>query len=409
MALITYDDKSNSLPTSNPRRIYSADDANEVKTVVNANYAEHAAATAALQAAILALKWKAAVKVATTANGTLASAFANGQTVDGVTLVTGDRILLKNQSDQTANGIYTVNTSGAPTRATDADSASELEGAAVLVQQGTTNANTSWQQTTDGITLGSSNIVWATLGTGLPAAAQVTFTPTGTLSATDVQAAIEELDSEKAPLESPDLTGTPTAPTAAPSTNTTQVASTEFVQQEIGANSLGFDPADELTEIAGITLEGDITVAQLLEALEIPFSRTIHADNAAMITLTNSANSETALGSSAAHYTRINTTNIRQMRLVAYVPTKSASVNNPRMYIQYSTNGGSAWTTLGAGTIASGDVISLFTGSANIGFTNWITLPGEARGNDITFRIVTHGGDGAADPVVGNIHIEGKT
>jgi hypothetical protein len=54
------------------------------------------------------LTWKEEVRVATTANGTLATAFANGQTVDGVALVTGDRILLKNQTTATENGIYVV-------------------------------------------------------------------------------------------------------------------------------------------------------------------------------------------------------------------------------------------------------------------------------------------------------------
>lgn len=53
---------------------------------------------------ITGLKWKPSVRAATTANGTLASAFANGQTIDGVTLATGDRILLKNQSSGAENG-----------------------------------------------------------------------------------------------------------------------------------------------------------------------------------------------------------------------------------------------------------------------------------------------------------------
>lgn len=113
------------------------------------------------------LKWKNSVKVATTTNGTLATAYENGDTVDGVSLSTGDRILLKNQTTQTENGIYTVNASGAPTRASDANSAAELEGATVTVQQGTSNANTTWTQTTDGITLGSSNLVWAQFGTSV--------------------------------------------------------------------------------------------------------------------------------------------------------------------------------------------------------------------------------------------------
>lgn len=112
--------------------------------------------------------WKAPVKVSTTAAGTLASDFENGDTVDGVALVTGDRILIKNQAAATENGIYTVNASGAPTRASDANVAAELEGAAVTVQEGTANANTTWIQTTDAINLGVSNIVFAQLGTSVP-------------------------------------------------------------------------------------------------------------------------------------------------------------------------------------------------------------------------------------------------
>lgn len=63
--------------------------------------------------------WKQPVRVATTVNGTLATAYANGQVIDGVTLATGNRILLKDQTTQTENGIYTVNASGVPTRAAD--------------------------------------------------------------------------------------------------------------------------------------------------------------------------------------------------------------------------------------------------------------------------------------------------
>jgi hypothetical protein len=108
------------------------------------------------------LDTKASVVAATTTNGTLATAFANGQTVDGVTLATGNRILIKNQTDQTANGIYTVNASGAPTRSTDMDLGSEFPSAYVFVEQGTTNADTGWVCTNNSpVTLGSTNIVWA--------------------------------------------------------------------------------------------------------------------------------------------------------------------------------------------------------------------------------------------------------
>jgi hypothetical protein len=71
---------------------------------------------AAVDAALNGLSWKQAVRAASTANGTLASAFENGDTLDGVTLATGDRILLKNQSTGAENGIYTVNARGADAR-----------------------------------------------------------------------------------------------------------------------------------------------------------------------------------------------------------------------------------------------------------------------------------------------------
>lgn len=107
------------------------------------------------------LDTKASVVAATTTNGTLATAFANGQVIDGVTLVTADRILIKNQTDATANGIYTVNASGAPTRSTDMDAGSEFPGAYVFVEQGTVNADTGWVCTNNApVTLGSTNITF---------------------------------------------------------------------------------------------------------------------------------------------------------------------------------------------------------------------------------------------------------
>ncbi|PRH79394.1 hypothetical protein C6N75_09940 [Streptomyces solincola] len=110
------------------------------------------------------LAWKMAVRVATTTSGTLSSAFANGQTVDGVTLATGDRILIKDQSSGAENGIYTVNASGAPTRAVDADSADELKGATVTVLEGTVNADRVFRLITDNVTLNTTALSWTQLG-----------------------------------------------------------------------------------------------------------------------------------------------------------------------------------------------------------------------------------------------------
>ena len=107
------------------------------------------------------LDTKASVVAATTTNGTLATAFANGQVVDGVTLATGNRILIKNQTDQTVNGIYVVAASGAPTRSDDMNADAEFPSAYVFVEQGTVNADTGWVCTNNSVTLGSTNIVWA--------------------------------------------------------------------------------------------------------------------------------------------------------------------------------------------------------------------------------------------------------
>lgn len=92
------------------------------------------------------LSWKGAVKVASTGPLTLATGFAAGQIIDGVTLVVGDRVLVKDQAVASENGIYVV-TAGAPTRALDMDIAAEFQGAAVLVQQGATQADYGYVET----------------------------------------------------------------------------------------------------------------------------------------------------------------------------------------------------------------------------------------------------------------------
>lgn len=129
-----------------------------------------AATKAYVDAAAAGIDWKASVRVATTADGALATAYENADVVDGITLATGDRILIKDQTTGTENGIYTVNASGSPTRATDADSNTEVTaGMAVFVQEGTVNADTGWVMTNDtAITLGTTALVF-TQFTGLGA------------------------------------------------------------------------------------------------------------------------------------------------------------------------------------------------------------------------------------------------
>lgn len=87
---------------------------------------------------------KGTVRVATTTNITLSGT----QTIDGISLSTGERVLVKNQSSQAQNGIYVVS-AGSWTRATDLDSWSEIPGSWVTVQQGTSQADTVWLGTAD--------------------------------------------------------------------------------------------------------------------------------------------------------------------------------------------------------------------------------------------------------------------
>ena len=110
---------------------------------------------------VAGLKTRIISRVATTANVDLTADLQNGDTIDGITLVTGNKVLVKNQSDASKNGIYDVVASGTATRNTDYDTIAELAGQIVVVQEGTTNGDTIYLCTTDtDATLGSSNITF---------------------------------------------------------------------------------------------------------------------------------------------------------------------------------------------------------------------------------------------------------
>lgn len=116
----------------------------------------------AVETELIQVGYKRSVRVATTLNGALATAFANGQTIDAIVLATGDRILIKDQTAGAENGIYTVNASGAPTRATDANAdAHMVAGLMVYVREGAANAKGTWKLTTTGaITLGTTSLTF---------------------------------------------------------------------------------------------------------------------------------------------------------------------------------------------------------------------------------------------------------
>lgn len=99
---------------------------------------------------------KGSCRVGTTANITLSGT----QTIDGVAVIAGDRVLVKNQSSAAENGIYVV-AAGSWSRAADADTWSELVGAFTFVEEGTVNDNSGWVCTSPaGGTLGVTAVTW---------------------------------------------------------------------------------------------------------------------------------------------------------------------------------------------------------------------------------------------------------
>ncbi|RTU53867.1 phage tail protein [Pseudomonas aeruginosa] len=166
------------------------------------------------------LDHKQSVRAATTANIAL-----NGlQTIDGIVLVAGDRVLVKNQAAAKDNGLY-IAAAGAWSRADDADMSVEVTpGLVVHVEQGTTMADSRWQLVTDGaIVLGTTALTFQDVTKGY------------------------------APLASPIFTGDPKAPTPAQFDNDPSLATTEFVQRALG-NYSGF---------AALTVSRSLTAADL--------------------------------------------------------------------------------------------------------------------------------------------------
>lgn len=123
-----------------------------------------------IQGVETSLAIKAPVKAATTANVTLSGA----QTIDGVSVTTGDRVLVKDQTDATENGIYKVST-GAWTRAVDFDGARDVaQGTEVLIANGTVHANTRYVVSTSDPVIGSTSIAFTPTGGGVSSRVDIT-------------------------------------------------------------------------------------------------------------------------------------------------------------------------------------------------------------------------------------------
>ena len=117
------------------------------------------------------LAWKDSCRVATQANLNLA---APGATIDGITMASGDRVLVRSQTTASENGIYVWNgAASAATRSLDASTFPELEQAVTTVEEGTSAAATYRQDQING-TIGTNNINWVSFGTLAPSASETT-------------------------------------------------------------------------------------------------------------------------------------------------------------------------------------------------------------------------------------------
>jgi len=143
--------------------------------------------------AVAGLRTRIIAEAGTTANIDLTADLQNGDTIDGVTLVTGDRVLVKDQSTATQNGLYIVVSSGTASRDPEYDTIAEISGSLIVVNQGSTNDNKIFLCTTDSDgSIGSTNITYT----------QVTPSNTGTVTSIGLAQSGSEFTISNSPVTS---------------------------------------------------------------------------------------------------------------------------------------------------------------------------------------------------------------
>src|SRR6056300_509955 len=170
---------------------------------------------------VAGLKTRIITRVATTANVDLTADLQNGDTIDGVTLSTGDKVLVKDQSNATQNGIYIVVASGTASRDPDFDTVEELAGQLAIVQEGSVGADRIFLCTTDNSgSIGSTDITFT----------RVTPSNTGTVTSV----AVADSGSSEFTITGSPITASGTISLAVNSINATKIGSGTVDNTEFG-------------------------------------------------------------------------------------------------------------------------------------------------------------------------------
>ena len=156
------------------RKFFTDLDLQSVSKVINVpapTAAGDAVPKSYVDSAVEGLAWKDSARVATQSNINLSSP---GATIDGITMASQDRVLVRNQSTQSQNGIYIWNGAAtALTRALDASTFAELEQAIITVEEGT-DAGTTWRQTQINGVIDTNNVIFSSFAAAAPAASETT-------------------------------------------------------------------------------------------------------------------------------------------------------------------------------------------------------------------------------------------
>lgn len=156
------------------RKFFTDLDLQSVSKVINVptpTAAGDAVPKSYVDSAVEGLAWKDSARVATQSNINLSSP---GATIDGITMVSQDRVLVRNQSTQSQNGIYVWNGAAtALTRSLDASTFAELEQAVISIEEGT-DAGTTWRQTQINGVIDTNNVIFSSFAAAAPAASETT-------------------------------------------------------------------------------------------------------------------------------------------------------------------------------------------------------------------------------------------